>query len=137
MAGRPTKLDADTSERICQAIRGGNYIETAAAIAGIHRDTLYSWLKRGRTEEEGIHRDFVEEIDQALALAEKNALQTIEKASVDHWQAAAWRLERRFPERWGRKRLEITFPKSFDPSKLSDDELQQVKLLLQKAQPEA
>jgi transposase len=137
MAGRPTKLDADTSDRICSAIRGGNYIETAAAVAGIHRDTLYTWLKRGRTEEDGIHRDFVLAVDEALANAEKNALRTIEDASDEHWQAAAWRLERRFPERWGRKRLEITFPKSFDPSKLSDDELQQVKLLLQKAQPEA
>lgn len=134
---RPTKLDQDASDRICTAIKGGNYIETAAAVAGIHKDTLYTWLKRGRNEDEGMFRDFVDAVDEALAVAEKNALKVIEDASADHWQAAAWRLERRFPERWGRKRLEITFPKSFDPGKLSDDELQQVKLLLQKAQPES
>jgi transposase len=134
---RPTKLDQETSDRICTAIKRGNYIETAAAVAGIHKDTLYEWLKRGRREEDGIYHEFVEAIDLALAEAEAKALKTIEDASADHWQAAAWRLERRFPERWGRKRLEITFPKSFDPAKLSDDELEQVKLLLQKAQPES
>lgn len=34
-----------------------------------------------------------------------------------HWTAAAWYLERKHPERWGRRRLEITGPEG-DPIEL-------------------
>ena len=40
MAGRPTKLTPDVQEKIVQAIRAGNYIETAAAYAGVR---MYVW----------------------------------------------------------------------------------------------
>jgi len=26
------------------------------------------------------------------------------------WQAAAWRLERKYPDKWGRRRVEVTGP---------------------------
>lgn len=35
------------SERIVQAIRIGMYLEPAAASAGVHKDTVYGWLRTG------------------------------------------------------------------------------------------
>jgi hypothetical protein len=34
-------------DRIIGALRAGNYVETAAAFAGVHKDTIYHWLREG------------------------------------------------------------------------------------------
>lgn len=121
MTGRPIKLDDEIQNRIVTAIRAGNYIETAAAYAGINKSTLYSWLKRGERERQRVaknprarvtqkERPFVEfsnAVERALAEAEIRDVAVIGKAAEEQWQAAAWRLERKFPERWGRKKLDI------------------------------
>jgi transposase len=120
---RPTKLTAETQEKIVQAIRAGNYIETAAAYAGIDKKSLYTWLKRGNECPTGtnIHAKFLQAVEQALATAEAQDVLIIGKAAKEGaWQASAWRLERKFPDRWGRKDTH-RFTDEF--SKLSDDEL--------------
>lgn len=102
---------------IVQAVRAGNYIETAAAYAGVAKSTLYDWMKRGARERQRLERnpkarakkseapyvEFSNAIQKALAESEMFDVATIGRASRDNWQAAAWRLERKFPERWGRK----------------------------------
>lgn len=118
---RPTKLNAETQERIITAIRAGNYIETAAAYAGINKTTLYDWMKRGEREKQRVAKDarlkirkaeqpFVEfsnAVQRALAEAEVRDVAIIAKAAEEQWQAAAWRLERKFPEKWGKRQIEI------------------------------
>ena len=101
--GRPEKIDPTIIKKIADAVRAGNYIETAAAYAGIHKDTLYQWLKKGAREESGIYREFSDAIKEALAYSEMEDGKTIKRQSRKNWQAAAWRLERRFPQRWGKK----------------------------------
>lgn len=110
MPGRPTKLTPQVQARIVQAIVGGNDITVAAAYAGIHRDTFYYWLERGRAAKRGIYSDFSDAIEKAQADAETRNVALIAKAAQDGtWTAAAWWLERKYPERWGRKeRHEIT-----------------------------
>ena len=119
--GRPTKLNIDTHNKIISAIRAGNYIETAAAYAGINKSTLYDWLKRGEREKQRVAQnprynirksekpyvEFSNAVEKALAEAEVRDVAIIAKAAEEQWQAAAWRLERKFPDRWGRKRLDI------------------------------
>ena len=114
---RPTKLNFDTHNKIITAIRAGNYIETAAAYAGVNKSTLYEWLKRGEREKQrvaensryGIRKsekpyvEFSNAVEKALAEAEIRDVAIIAKAAKEQWQAAAWRLERKFPDRWGRK----------------------------------
>ena len=119
--GRPTKFLPEIKDKILLALRGGNYIETAAAFSGVHKDTLYEWLKLGAAEEAGPYRDFSDGVEEALATGEMMDVQRVGNAAKDDWRAAAWRLERRHPKRWGRKEhIELTKPKIED---LSDEEL--------------
>lgn len=99
------KLTPQVEKLICDAIRAGNYQETAAAYAGISKNTFYEWLKKGRRDKTGrsVFAQFVVAVDKALADAEVRDVATIVSASAEQWQAAAWRLERKYPERWGRK----------------------------------
>lgn len=57
-AGRPSKVDqvigrdaagqpVTVSDRIIQALRAGNFVEEAAAAAGINKTTIYEWLLVG------------------------------------------------------------------------------------------
>jgi transposase len=41
-------LTPEVAEAIVEAMRGGNYLETAAALAGISIATLRNWLRDGR-----------------------------------------------------------------------------------------
>jgi hypothetical protein len=102
MAGAPTKLTPDIQEKICNLLRVGNYVETAAACAGIGKAALYAWLRRGAREKKGLYYEFSYAVEKAQAEGEAHAVAAISKAMPTNWQAAAWRLERKFPARWGR-----------------------------------
>lgn len=121
-------------------------METAAAFAGITKDTLYRWLKRGRREKRRLEKNtrsrmsaaeapyviFAEGMTKAMAEAELRDVsiiaqaarggqryveekvitdangkvvskQTTTKGVPPQWQAAAWRLERKYPKKWGRR----------------------------------
>jgi hypothetical protein len=110
MAGQPTKLTAEVQDKIIEAIKMGNYQETAAAYAGIAQSTFYHWMERGRNEPDSIYSEFMEAVEKAKAQSEVRDVTLIEKAATDgSWQAAAWKLERKFPQKWGRvTRTEIT-----------------------------
>lgn len=99
---RPTKLTPKLQERVVGFVRAGAYVETAAAAAGISKETLYSWLRRGAAGEAPFAA-FAEAVEEAQALAEMRDLALIGKAAETEWTAAAWRLERKFPDRYGRR----------------------------------
>lgn len=105
---RRLKLNERVQNIICEALANGVTVETAAEIAGIGQSTLYNWLKLGR---EGVakYKPFADAVEEAIAKSELVLLERIHEASKHTWQAAAWILERRFPERWGRRdRLNVT-----------------------------
>ncbi len=119
--GRPEKYDDGLGERICDFVRMGSYLETAAAAVGIDRTTLYAWLKHGnvfieaedagkpRNMKHAKYKRFVENITKAAAEAELMDLQRIDAAADNIWQAAAWKLERKHPQRYAlTNRVEMT-----------------------------
>lgn len=99
--GRPTKLTPEVQETIVEAVEAGNYFETAAALAGISKQTLYNWIDRGEAGEEPFDL-FFDAIKSAEASAEKTALERVQGAQQG-WQAHMTFLERRHPQRWGRR----------------------------------
>jgi transposase len=100
--GRPTKLTPDVAACICRMLRRGLYIETAVAFAGLSRSTFYYWMKKARHDKNSVYGKFSDTVAREMAHAEVRDLAIIEQAAKTKWKAAAWRLERRFPARWGR-----------------------------------
>lgn len=141
--GRPTKLNFDTHNKIITAIRAGNYIETAAAYAGINKSTLYDWLKRGEREKQRVAKnprykirksekpyvEFSNAVEKALAEAEIRDVAIIAKAAEEQWQAAAWRLERKFPDRWGRRVLDVEHKGKLE---VKNDDIRRIEQQLEK-----
>lgn len=108
--GRPTKLDDLTSEKIIDALAGGGTRRAAAAAAKVHVSTLQDWLARGRAGEVPFS-DFSDRVRWAEAEAEMIMVGAIRKAALSgSWQAAAWWLERRRPERYGLRREPKALP---------------------------
>lgn len=99
---RKCALTPETEKRLLDAIRAGNYVETAAAYVGVAKQTFYTWLKRG-AKGEARFKAFADAVLVAQAESEARDVALIGKAAVTQWQAAAWRLERKFPDKWGRK----------------------------------
>lgn len=94
----------ETREKILNALRAGNYRVAACKFAGISEETFRRWMNAGKAGEPG-YVDFVAQVKQAEAQAEASLVATIRKAAGDHWQAAAWLLERKYTTRWGRRDL--------------------------------
>lgn len=88
------KYSKEMADKICALISQGNYQCVAAACVGISEDTFYAWRKK--------YPEFSESLKKADALAEAKRVQTILQAGNDSWQAAAWYLERKHRDRWGK-----------------------------------
>ena len=95
------KLDPAVTQRIVDLVRAGNYLEVAATTVGIHRTTLHRWLRLGRDQPRGRHRKFLVAVEKAQAESESRDVALIARASTTDWKAAAWRLERKMPRRYG------------------------------------
>jgi hypothetical protein len=104
--GRP-KLDPLVTQRVCDLIRAENYLEGAATAAGIHRTTLYRWMRHGRDQKRGRYRKFLNQVERAQAESESRDVALVAKAASEDWRAAAWRLERKAPRRYG-PRVQLT-----------------------------
>src|SRR5579862_1643086 len=74
--GRPTKLTPELQVAICTSLATGAYVETAAAVHGVNKQTLYDWFKRGNSGEEP-YADFLDAIKRAEAASEQLALSRI------------------------------------------------------------
>jgi transposase len=103
MAGRKTKLTRELIDEASKLIRAGNYNETVCQYLGIHKSTWYKWLAEGEQANSGLKKEFFDSIKKAEAHAEIRNVQVIQKAANESWQAAMTYLERKFPDRWGRK----------------------------------
>lgn len=141
LGGRPPAgIPEDIREQIYEYVRGGVPPDTAAVHLGVNRRTYSRWRHRGEAENaEEPYATFVARIEEALAAWETTDILRIGNASKEFWTAAAWRLERRLPDRYGKRTKvdqTVTMRPVIDASKLTLDEQRQLLTLLQKAQPE-
>lgn len=106
---RPTKFTAETTKKLIEAISVGATYEHACGYAGVHYDTFNEWMKRGAAAKSGPYSEFSVAIKEAEAKAVIKWSALIDKAATNgEWQAAAWKLERRYPHIYGKRVQEIT-----------------------------
>lgn len=130
--GRKSKLDDSRREKLLKAIRVGNDKKVACALAGISETTLYRWLELAQKKNARAElREFRELLERAEAEAEVLKVSRIAQAADNgRWQAAAWWLERKHPERWGQQtkiKAEVSGPNG-EPIAISVEEARKVVL---------
>jgi hypothetical protein len=173
--GRRPKLTEELQQRILVAVRAGVGVEESFRLAGIGVRTGHEWLRRGegtdpRRPTAPQFAQFAQSLkkaqaeDEAARIARINAAgrggaiiytrtlttkkgETISetRTTAPQWQADAWYLERKHPERWAlRHRLEHSGPDGgpidvhttgYDLSLLSEEELETFLALARKATP--
>lgn len=125
--GRPANLDDEvTRQKIFNAIRIGAHIETALSFGAVHKPSFYEYCKKGHKLKKGKEWEFLLELEKAIADSELRDLNALDKHSLggtievkvkgpdgierseyhvvkSDWRAAAWRLGRKYPDRWGLK----------------------------------
>jgi len=117
-SGRPSKLTPKLQETICEFVAAGNYMSTACEAAGISRWTYLNWLHRAEEEATnggGVYFNFLNAVKKAEADAEAERVARIRKAGETNWLADMTHLERRHPDRWGKRerhQLDITETKT-------------------------
>lgn len=95
---RRSKYTPETVDKLCQAIELGATYKLACQYAGVNFDTFNEWRKN--------KAEFSDRINAAEGKGATKWLAKIEAAAADHWQAAAWKLERRYPKDYGRTVVE-------------------------------
>ena len=105
----PYKLEPKVTEPLLTAIRLGMFIEHACAYAGIDSSTFRLWRQDAA---DGIEpfASFWPDVTKAEADSIIRRMSRIEKAAEEgNWTADAWVLERKYPDKFGKRdRLEIS-----------------------------
>ncbi len=120
----PRKLNPGMIQALSEVIAKGNYATVACQLCGISEDCFYSWLEQSRedqenglTSENSLYLRLAESLKRAESQAEAELVNVVrESATVKkEWLPAMTFLERRHPDRWGRKdrtRVDINEKKS-------------------------
>jgi len=104
MIGRPSKLTDILVKEICEYIATGNTFERACRLSNISESIFYDWKAKGEKEKQGKYLDFLEAVKKAGEEFKQTNIDIIQQAAKDGtWQAAAWLLERKHPEEFGRR----------------------------------
>ncbi len=103
--GRPTKChDEDKIERFCKALSDGASLESACTIGGFHYTSLRNWINAAEAgDEKYLH--ILDKYKKATAECEHSLIAEIRTAARTQWQAGAWILERKYPEKYGRRNV--------------------------------
>ena len=98
--------------RMVDLLLAGNYRETAATIAGITPRALRLWMQKAE-EGDSRYESFAQVVRVAEAIAESTSVQHVRSAGKDprFWAADMTYLERRYPDRWGRRQDDASQPK--------------------------
>jgi len=95
-----------------KALNMGMDYRPACAYAGVSYKQLRVWINRAEEEykngEETIYTAFLDDFENIIAVMEYRCLARVEAGRAG-WQGAAWKLERRFPDRWRQRTgIELT-----------------------------
>lgn len=113
----PRKLNNGMILALSLAIAKGNYAVTACGLCGIDVHSLMDWVHLGEQDvllgRENLYTQLVSSLKEAEAKAESEIVDVVRNSAKEdkNWIAGMTFLERRHPDRWGRrerKSIEIT-----------------------------
>ena len=90
---RACKYNQIRVHNICTHISNGNTFRASALAEGISEATFHRWRKE--------HEEFDQLVEEAIGVSEAKLVNKL--AQSEDWRAAAWILERRFPQTWSKK----------------------------------
>lgn len=94
--GKPTKYTPEILQRTKELIELGlNYADVCDSI-GISRETFSQWRKR--------YPEYADTVRIANVKVKEISLKSLRVGEMKDWKAAAWRLERRWPEEYREKK---------------------------------
>ena len=106
--GRPSKLTSELQAEIILLLKTGNFVETACHVVGINKSTFYDWIKKGEktNHPHNKYKIFQGAVEHAMAWSEARDVALIAKHAENDFNASKWRLSRRFPDKWGKKKYD-------------------------------
>ena len=131
--GRTPKLTPAVHKVIVKSVRDGVPLKHSARAAGVGESTMRAWRARGRAEESGPYTAFQADLLKAESGAVVRNTATVQRAAAERdevtvkkteyadgrsetvtttrrvfeWTAAAWWLERRYPEEFSGNKKEL------------------------------
>lgn len=143
----PWAMTPAVVDKICSALRAGNFRTTAAQFAGVSIRSFQDWMRLGQEQDSGQYHDFRVRVIEAEKSAEIGAVALIMREARTDARRAEWWLSHRFPERWADKsraeyRAQLKLQHSGmvanvdismeDLSRLTDEEVRLVERILAK-----
>lgn len=116
--GQPPKiLRPGVREKILSALSKGATYNLACGYGGVAYNTFREWMKKGEplvglfeeqleVHPDKVYHDFYCDVRRVESYTALKWLEKIDRAADIHWQAAAWKLERRHPLEFGRVTFE-------------------------------
>lgn len=102
--GRPPKYNPQRCHAIITSISNRVPYEIAAEANGIHPDTLYDWINKGRKDRDADLDTELSRFSEAIKKVEQERIiDHLNKIadSAERWQSQAWILERRWSKYFG------------------------------------
>ncbi len=120
--GRRPKFTPTTIDKLCALVQAGNYIKTACLATGIAENTFYHWrrIAENAKHPNRLQRYFLQSLTRAEAMSEARHVQRLFDAANADWRASAHYLERKYPEKWGRRDFVGALGKDGKPTDLPD-----------------
>lgn len=125
------KLNPELTKNICKNIKNGIPFKYACKICGISKSTFYNWHNKGKKANDGLFKEFYDEVEEAKAVAIALRLKRIYKAGEKNWKADAWWLERVCDEFNPKKKfggeMNVNKGKGIARALFTDEELEEIK----------
>ena len=89
------KYTPENVKKILEQLSIGMSRDDTCDLVGINRDTFYDWFKN--------RPDFSDGVIRAEKMCKQRCVVRIQNASRKSWNAAAWLLERKYPDEYGQR----------------------------------
>lgn len=107
------KITDEFIEEAAGYIAFGMTAQDTYTVLGVSKSSWFGWLKKGKEAAEAgwpkrwaIYRKFYETIEKAKLKRKITYLQRIDNATDKDWRAAAWLLEKLYPDEFAKRAIE-------------------------------